>query len=226
MKFGDYIRQKREEAGWTQPEAAAKIDIEQSYLSKLETGKSYPSEDVFNKLVKTFDLNINAMTAAVSSDELNKLREVSLVRTAILSRDYNQRHFMRGWLIAGLVMIMLGGAVAGMTASLMADAKQHYFYRSEGLIYEGEGTNVFELLKYGAAKSDRPLEERINYDYQKFNDYRGQEYIVPVEGGYRHYHHYSSVPQYDFQLIGWYLSITVMLLFGGLASFYIARRWH
>jgi len=52
MKFGDYLRQKREDRGWTQPEAAAKARIEQSYLSKLETGRSYPSDDVFERLVE------------------------------------------------------------------------------------------------------------------------------------------------------------------------------
>ncbi|MBO6796341.1 helix-turn-helix transcriptional regulator [Maricaulis sp.] len=51
MKFGDYLRQCREAKGWTQPEAARHADIEQSYLSKLETGRSYPSEDVYSRLV-------------------------------------------------------------------------------------------------------------------------------------------------------------------------------
>lgn len=50
MKFGVYLRSLREKAGWTQPEAAEKIEIEQSYLSKLETGKCFPSEDIFSKL--------------------------------------------------------------------------------------------------------------------------------------------------------------------------------
>lgn len=36
MKFGDYLKQKRAERGWTQPEAASHVKIEQSYLSKLE----------------------------------------------------------------------------------------------------------------------------------------------------------------------------------------------
>jgi transcriptional regulator with XRE-family HTH domain len=54
MKFGDYLRQKREARGWTQPEAANKAGIEQSYLSKLETGKSYPSEDAYARLVAAY----------------------------------------------------------------------------------------------------------------------------------------------------------------------------
>ncbi|MGE0743387.1 MAG: helix-turn-helix domain-containing protein, partial [Hyphomonadaceae bacterium] len=38
MKFGEDLKNRRTELGWTQPDAAAKASIEQSYLSKLETG--------------------------------------------------------------------------------------------------------------------------------------------------------------------------------------------
>ena len=36
MKFGEYLKSQRDARGWTQPMAAEKIGIEQSYLSKLE----------------------------------------------------------------------------------------------------------------------------------------------------------------------------------------------
>ncbi|WP_262693351.1 helix-turn-helix domain-containing protein [Kordiimonas aquimaris] len=225
MKFGDYIRQKRETTGWTQPEAAAKADIEQSYLSKLETGKSYPSEEVFNKLVNTLDLNIEEMARTVGSQELTRLREIKDVRAIVLQRQQNQQRFMRSWLIAGLVMLVIAGGVLGMSISMVADAKADYMYRSEGVILEGEPTNVFELIKLGARPSVKPLKDRIAYDFQKLEQHQGNEYIKPVEGGYRHYQLYASMPQYDFRLIGWHLTIGFMLLFGGLASFYIARRW-
>ena len=76
MQFGDYLRQTREEKGWTQPDAAAKIGIEQSYLSKLETGKSYPSEDVFARLIEAYEINIAHLSETVASSELSKLREI------------------------------------------------------------------------------------------------------------------------------------------------------
>lgn len=228
MKFGDYIRHKRENAGWTQPEAAAKIDIEQSYLSKLETGKSYPSEDVFNKLSDAYNLNINEMIESVASEELNKLREIKDLREVVLYQQKNQKRFMRGWLVAGLVMVMLAGGVLGMSVSFFADAntRLHYLYRSEGVILQGEPTNILDLVKLGARPSDKPLSERIKYAYEKHEQHQGQEYIKPVDGGYRHYQLYASEAQYDFKLIGWHLSIGFMLLLGSLACFYIARRWY
>ena len=57
MKFGEYLKNRRTELGWTQPDAASKAGIEQSYLSKLETGKSFPSEDVYQRLVGAFGLD-------------------------------------------------------------------------------------------------------------------------------------------------------------------------
>ncbi len=47
MKFGEYLKSQRDARGWTQPMAAEKIGIEQSYLSKLETGKASPSDEMF-----------------------------------------------------------------------------------------------------------------------------------------------------------------------------------
>ncbi|WP_025897140.1 helix-turn-helix domain-containing protein [Kordiimonas gwangyangensis] len=114
MKFGDYLREKREKHGWTQPEAAARAQIEQSYLSKLETGKSYPSEDIFSRLVKTYDIDFEDMSRTVFAAELDKLREISAVRAMVLKRGQSEARFMRAWLVAGLVMIMLGGGMFGL----------------------------------------------------------------------------------------------------------------
>ena len=80
MEFGDYIKEKRDAIGWNQPEAALKASIEQSYLSKLETGKSYPSEEVFSRLVKAYGFDPVDMCKHVFSAELDKLRDIKQVR--------------------------------------------------------------------------------------------------------------------------------------------------
>ena len=76
MKFGDYLRQKREEKNWTQPEASAAAGIEQSYLSKLETGKSWPSEDVFARVASVYGIEVDDMVRRVASSERSR-REAS-----------------------------------------------------------------------------------------------------------------------------------------------------
>ncbi len=226
MKFGDYLRQKREESGWTQPEAAAKAKIEQSYLSKLETGKSYPSEDIFERLVSAYSMDTAEMSAAIFSAELDKLREIKAVRAAVLARQKNQSLFMRGWLIAGLVMIMIGGAVLGLAYSIPDDQRMKFHYRSEGVIMTGESPQIFELLEDGREDANgKNLSERTNYDFQVLRDNKGPTYIVPAKGGYRKYSLYDKRHETTLSPLVWLYGPGLMFLFGGLACFYIARRW-
>ena len=226
MKFGDYLRQKREDSGWTQPEAAAKAKIEQSYLSKLETGKSYPSEDIFDRLVSIYAINTADMASTIFSAELDKLREIKEVRAVVLSRQQNQSRFMRGWLVAGLVMLMLAGAILGLAYSIPNEPAYEYHYRSEGIILEGEPPLIFKFLEAGVPdENNDPLTDRLNYDFQTLSDDRGQAFIVPVEGGYRRYERLRIKPAAGPSKVSWHFSIGFMFVFGGVASFYIARRW-
>lgn len=54
MKFGEYLKNQRTELGWTQPDAAAKAGIEQSYLSKLEpASRSRPKMSISGSSMRT-----------------------------------------------------------------------------------------------------------------------------------------------------------------------------
>lgn len=226
MKFGDYIRQKREEHGWTQPEAAARADIEQSYLSKLETGKSYPSEDIFSRLVDAYSIKTEDLARSVFSAELDKLREIKHVRKVVLSRQKSEARLMRGWLIAGLIMMMLGGGMLGLASSVPNDREIAYRYRSEGVIKDSEPPMTFEFLLAGRPDEEgKTWAERVDYDYETLHENRGDFYVVKVEGGYRRYALFETREQGHPSAISWHYAFGVMFLFGGLASFYIARRW-
>lgn len=226
MKFGDYIRQQREHAGWTQPEAAARIDIEQSYLSKLETGKSYPSDEVFEKLRKTYSLNLSAMIADMPSDELQRLKEITDVRAALLAREGKQTRFMRSWLVAGLLMIMTGGVLLGLTQGDDRAEYSTYQYRSEGIIKEGESPMIFRFMESGKPDADgKTYTERVDYDFKQFSVNRGDHFFEKVEGGHRKYTLYNREVREAKSAMIWLLGPGLMFIFGGLASFYIARRW-
>ena len=58
MKFGHKIRQLRNDKNLTQPQLAESMGIEQSYLSKLENDKSMPSNDVLNRILDVFDIEL------------------------------------------------------------------------------------------------------------------------------------------------------------------------
>ncbi len=226
MKFGDYLRQARDQHGWTQPEAAAKANIEQSYLSKLETGKSYPSEDIFERLVKAYSLDVRDMSTSIFSAELDKLREIGEVRAVVLQRQQKEAGFVRSWLVAGLVMLMLGGGMLGMATSTQDDTNIIYHYRSEGVIKDNEPPLLFHMLQAGGTDEDgKTYGDRVNYDYWVSGDNRGDIFIEKVEGGYRQYVLYETQEHHHPTLLSWHYAFGFMFVIGGLGCFFISRRW-
>ncbi len=227
MKFGDYLRQTREQRGWTQPEAAAKANIEQSYLSKLETGKSYPSEDIFNRLVEAYSINITSLTRTVFSEELDKLREIADVRTAVLARQQTESRYMRSWLIAGLIMLMLSGGMLGLAFNTAEPESLRYHYRSEGVIMDGEPPTVFDFLDDldHTGPETTHLLHRVDYAFVDTTYKQADDYIERVEGGYRRFRLHNVTEESQPSLIGWHYAFGFMFLFGGLGCFFISRRW-
>lgn len=56
MDLAEKLVQLRKGLGWTQAIAAKKITIQQSYLSKLESGQYLPSEEVINKICLAYEV--------------------------------------------------------------------------------------------------------------------------------------------------------------------------
>lgn len=56
MDLADKLVILRKESGWTQAIAAKKITIQQSYLSKLESGQYQPSEEVINNICLAYNV--------------------------------------------------------------------------------------------------------------------------------------------------------------------------
>ena len=67
MEFSKKLIQLRKEKGWTQAVAARNIDIQQSYLSKLENGRYIPSEEVIEKLCKAYKVPRAYLSSASNS---------------------------------------------------------------------------------------------------------------------------------------------------------------
>ena len=128
MKFGEYLKSQRDARGWTQPMAAEKIGIEQSYLSKLETGKASPSEEMFERLVMAYDIDVDAMADSVSLGELERLREIAAIRDLVRRGQQATARGRRRWLVASLLLIALGGALLSfvITERRYADSELEY----------------------------------------------------------------------------------------------------
>lgn len=73
--LGKRIKELRKAKGFTQDYLAEKLNIETRQLSKLETGKHYPSFETVLALLKTFDMTFEELVSfehLKSSGELKK----------------------------------------------------------------------------------------------------------------------------------------------------------
>jgi transcriptional regulator with XRE-family HTH domain len=213
MKFGEYLKNQRTELGWTQPDAASKAGIEQSYLSKLETGKSFPSEDVYQRLVGAFSLNTEEMVSALYPAELDRLREIEAVRKLLLEREHDTRSTTRRWLYAGLAGLVLGGALIGLAQVDRGGAATHYTYQSYGVVRPGESDEVFD------EDPARAEEQTISIP-----DMRGPAYTETVPEGRRMWHLVGANAVNVPARFGWALVPGFALIIGGLGCFFISWR--
>jgi transcriptional regulator with XRE-family HTH domain len=107
MAFHDNLRTLRLARGLTQPALAAKADIEQSYLSKLENGRSRPSDEVLARLAQALE---TAPENLLSNGDESGLHRAWLVRAAVTA--------------AVVLALLLGFFVGRATAIYPLSARQ------------------------------------------------------------------------------------------------------
>jgi transcriptional regulator with XRE-family HTH domain len=232
MKFGEYLKAQRDARGWTQPMAAEKIGIEQSYLSKLETGKASPSEEMFERIVSAYDIDVDELANAVSLGELERLREISAVRDLVRRGQQATARGRRRWLVASLALIALGGALLSFVVTERRFADIEYEYLSKGVIQNGESDFLFMHLTpfepYMLADdfADDPLLPRLEPVYRWHGEDRGAYYIEPADGGRRVYEKTGGREHVPPKLNGHVgHALAVAMLLAGLGGLFVARRW-
>lgn len=234
MKFGDYLRNCRDKMEWTQPEAAAKIAIEQSYLSKLETGKSYPSEEIFNKLIEVYQIDSEELYEQISSEELAKLKELKQVRSAILKKDQSKITTTRSWLVTGFVMMMLGGCFLGI-GIIPNHASVEYLYRSQGVLHPDEPLDQFALVDRHLGNNpenqeliakQKDLLTRLDQMDERSSSDKGAAYVKSTISGRRLFEMVSVKENSRRHANRWFIAPALMFIFGAFGCFYISRRWN
>ena len=213
MTFGDYIRTLRTDRGWTQPEAASRAGIEQSYLSKLETGKSVPSGEVYDRLMGCYGVDPEAMIDVLVPEELERLREIDVLRGAMLTRSEREKATPRRWLAAALALLVIGGAFIGLSQVDGAHPETSYTYMSDGVVSRGAGLES---------------EPAVPHEKTRFTTkMRGPAFSEPTEaGGVRIWRLVGSQQQWRPARFGWALVPGIAGVLAAVGCFFLARRWN
>ena len=239
MTLGEFLKQQRELHQWKQPEAAEKIAIEQSYLSKLENNKAIPSADIFDKLMAVYQFSIQQISEAVQGSELEKLKDIVVVREFILSTKKRKDKDKRRFLISGLIMSMIGGFLLSLGIVFEHHTSVKYHYESKGVIQENESDYAFMvmpeyhnftviMIRNGQELEflkRNPLFDRLDYQ-QKMSDINlGEFYMQQVDGAKRRFQKIRTTKVKN--KLPFYLgtSLGIMFLVGSLSIFYVSRRW-
>lgn len=236
MKFGNYLRECREGRGWSQPEAADRIGIEQSYLSKLETGRSYPSGEMFGRLADAYGIDTGDLVGRLPADEIEKLREAGEVRAAIVSLQRRAIVENRRWLIAGVTGLVLAGGCAGLALKAETTVTERHLYRSLGVLSDTEQLDAFDEINAhlpdGGDPRDIERRERIENLLERLDpaevvtaETRGSGFVETSPEGRRYYRHVASSTEATPSPLGWFFIPALMFLGGAMGCFVAAFRW-
>ena len=231
MKFGDYLKKLRTERGWTQPEAASRAGIEQSYLSKLENGKSIPSSDIYKKLVDIYDIQTRDMAGVLFPAELDRLRGIDSLREILLENARARQAMPRRWLIAGLAALVVGGGFVGLSRVEEARTVQQFIYQSDGVILPDESSDIFANLDEEPNPAvervvDREkLLRRLDERTQVTQEMRGPEFTERTVKGRRVWRLVGGAERLVPAKYRWALVPGLALIAGGLGCFFLAWRW-
>jgi transcriptional regulator with XRE-family HTH domain len=58
VEFGDRVRARRQELGWSQETLALKASINRTYIASLESGRRNPSLDLMARLAGSMKVNL------------------------------------------------------------------------------------------------------------------------------------------------------------------------
>ncbi len=150
MNFGVKLKQLRQHRELSQPELADAAQIEQSYLSKLENGRSLPSAEVLARLMTALNLTMEELLDGIDGEEArSRLSSIPQIGTHLQTTAAAQLKHRRQLLIVSLVTLGLGFAVlvAGTSALLFPDVDYQYEYASTELVPHGESGQRYDSLE-------------------------------------------------------------------------------
>lgn len=199
MTLGEKLRALRSTSGWTQPEFARKLGIEQSYLSKLENDKSIPSTEMFDKLCTAYEVTPDEMLKGLNSDYIRK----NLMHIPIIANSTNNKHEVskgkrKAAVIVCSTFILVAVLFLFIAQLELLSSNKQYEYRSTGVDFKHE---INECLKTHEEKHCF-INFTGSYVPQEFNktthnwisdsiitrEYKGESFTVKLNQGFRDYY--------------------------------------
>jgi transcriptional regulator with XRE-family HTH domain len=238
MNFGDRLKQLRTQKNLTQPQLAQAIGIEQSYLSKLENDKSVPGAEIFQAILRAFQMDVASFLEGVDDNIVHReLRQVPEVANHLNSQVALRVHSVKKWLFCSAIAGVIGLTLFGAGYKQLLISNFLYSYVSEGVIHPDEPSDVYdggdwlraklragEITELEAEKRKAELLSRMTNDYRTLNENRGDAFIEQVPGGTRVYK-LMNTPSYQEQPANRYLMLAGMLLaFTSLFGFIVEMR--
>ncbi len=197
MKFGQKLRELRNDKGMTQPELAEAMGIEQSYLSKLENDKSLPSNDMLDRILDVFACDLGELVDGLDQGSRNQLRQLPDVARHFNLQKEQLIGNRRGWLIGAALALSLGVSLIYAGHSHLWFPTIVYQYESQGIVLEGEPKEIFrntrsliptEFDDEMRSKFYDSILARHDEDYLQRTTYLGDVFNIEVEGGSRTYY--------------------------------------
>ena len=90
--IGNIIRQKRKELKMTQQELAYAVSVDPKYISRIETGISYASLSVIEKIFATLNLNIRLVDENSNRSVLTKQELINKISTIL--KNFSEKKLM------------------------------------------------------------------------------------------------------------------------------------
>jgi len=223
MTLGQRIKQLRLDKELNQPELAQAIGIEQSYLSKLENDKAFPSDEMFEKLLQSFSITIEEFLVgfdqATTTNQLMKLSAVNKMQRHINKKSAK---YLFSWIIAA-------GLMAAIGVTLFAAGEKRWFfkpvykygYQSMGVVESKEPLLMFQG---NSERLSNDILARVNPKSIKLLEKNGQFFIRQVEGGTRYYEYQRQHRSKDPQANNWMKALGIFLALIGIVGLIIEPK--
>ena len=227
MSIGALLREHRNACGLTQPELAAELSIEQSYLSKIENDKAVPSEQVLSSILDTLGMSVSELVNHLDEAQADDLRQIKAVNDEVRARQNRQATRHRAAVLACAVLFTIGTTLASASLLEVFSSNTAYQYRSLGVVREGEPKEIFESPDRfaEALRPDMEIAEfvrstvaRTDEVYVVLHRYKGEIFTDDVEGGTRTYTLGASrsITSATNRMLGWTgicsLAVSVLML--------------